>query len=297
MFIEKIEDSLKSVPEYTSFPKTFENYSWYKPLITGVIIAIIFTVLTALLIGLGAQNTGIGSMYKLSEVFTGGYDSLNAYSIFGIISIFSIALIIPSIYIASKIVRDRPFSSYSTSRKKWNWNIYFKTLGISLIILLIISIIDSLIHGFTFNNHFTIVTFILCLIVTPLQCIGEEYMLRGYVMQTIGSWFGIPVLAIILQAVLFASLHPYNILGVTSTLAVGITFGIITYYTKGLEMSSGIHSANNLFSFYLSGFGISKIVTNVDIISFGMNILFLIISTLLIFYIANKQGWFKDSDV
>lgn len=258
-------------------------------------IVIIFIVLNSLLTFIEIQIPGIGSMTNLVSTMCGGYDSLNPYNIQGLFAILTIALVLPSLYIASKIVRDRPFSSYSTSRKKWNWSIFFKKMAIYAIVLLIFSIIDSLLYGFTFNNQFTIITFILCLIITPFKCMGEEYMLRGYLMQTIGSWSGIPVLAIILQAVLFAALHLYNIIGVISTLIVGITFGIITYYTKGLKIFSGIHSVNNIFSFCLSGFGISKITANVDLVSLCINILFLIVSIILILYLANKQEWFKDS--
>ena len=243
---------------------------------------------------IGAILPGTGGIPGVIAGLSGGYDSLNAYTYLGLLSILSVAIILPSLYVASKIVRDRPFSSYSTSRKKWNWNIFFKSVALSAVVLFILTLVDIAIHGFHFNNHFTIVTFILCLIITPLQCTAEEYLLRGYVMQTVGSWFGIPILAIVVQAVIFASAHPYNILGVIGTLVTGISFGIIAYYSKGLEMTSAIHSVNNIFTFCISGFGISAITANVDMSSFIMDILFFIIITVLILYLANKQDWFKN---
>ena len=296
MFIEKIQESLKSVPEYTTFPKTFEKYKWYKPLLVLIVGIIVYTVLNVVMIFLGAILPGTGGINGVIAGLSGGYDSLNAYTYIGLISILSVAVILPSLYVASKIIRDRPFSSYSTSRKKWNWNIFFKSVALSAVVLLILTLVDIPIHGFQFNNHFTILTFILCLIITPIQCTAEEYLLRGYVMQTIGSWFGIPILAIVVQAAIFAAAHPYNILGVIGTLVTGISFGIITYYSKGLEMSSGIHSVNNIFTFCMSGFGISAIKSNIDMSSFIMDILFFIIITVLILYLSNKQDWFKNTE-
>ena len=294
MFVEKIQESLESVPDYVTFPKTFEKYKWYKPLLVLIVGIIIYLVLNVVMIFIGAILPGTGGIPGVIAGLSGGYDSLNAYTYLGLLSILSVAIILPSLYVASKIVRDRPFSSYSTSRKKWNWNIFFKSVALSAVVLFILTLVDIAIHGFHFNNHFTIVTFILCLIITPLQCTAEEYLLRGYVMQTVGSWFGIPILAIVVQAVIFASAHPYNILGVIGTLVTGISFGIIAYYSKGLEMTSAIHSVNNIFTFCISGFGISAITANVDMSSFIMDILFFIIITVLILYLANKQDWFKN---
>ena len=290
-------DELNSVPEYTSFPKTFKSYKWYKPLITGVIAAIIFFILMMAVTYLAAMIPGSGGNAALIKMSKGGYDALNAYSILGLASILSIGLAIPSLYIANKIVKDRPFSSYSSSRGGWNWKIYFKSLGIALVFYIILSIVYAILEGNKFNNQFTVLTFILALIIIPIQCIGEEFVMRGYVMQTVGSWFGIPVIAVVVQTIIFASLHPYSILGVVGVFISGIVFGIITYYTKGIEMSSAIHSANNLASFVFAGFGLSKVTTTVTINDFLIDIILLLIAFIVVFYLSKKLEWFKEENL
>ncbi|WP_407377418.1 CPBP family intramembrane glutamic endopeptidase [Methanobrevibacter sp.] len=69
-------------------------------------------------------------------------------------------------------------------------------------------------------------------------------------MQAFGSWFKIPIVAIILQAILFGIIHvQYNIMGMICILTSGIIYGFVTWYTKGLEVSSALHAVNNFTAF------------------------------------------------
>lgn len=296
MFIKKLQKSLESVPDFTIFPRTFEGYSWYKPLLVGIVALIIFAIFNGIMFAAIQFILGQETFVSIMTTVRGGYDTLNTYSLPGYLTILTVVLFIPSLYLATRIVKYRPFLSYSTSRKSWNWGILFKSIGIAAVVFFIMTIISLLIKGFSFDNHFTLITFLACLILVPLQCVAEEYILRGYVMQTIGSWMGIPLLAVFLQAIIFALSHPYNITGVLSTFIVGLCLGLVTYYTKGIEMAAGIHIANNLFAFYVSGFGLDKITTNVNMLSFAVNIISVIIITILLLYLSDKQDWFKNTD-
>lgn len=287
-------DELRNVPEYTSYPKSFKNYKWYKPLIVGILTIIIFLIIMVLVSYIATMIPGSGGMIGLLRMERGGYDALNAYSILGLASILIIGLITPALYISNRIINYRPFSSYCSSRNGWNWRIFFKTLGLSLLIYAILGIIISMIDGFKINNHFTILTFILALIIIPFQCVGEEFFMRGYVMQTIGSWISVPIIAIIVQSLFFTVLHPYNSLGVITVLITGILLGFITYFTKGIEMSSGIHSANNLSSFIFAGLGLSHVATNITMNNFIIDIVSVLIAVSLTYYVSKKLGWFKE---
>lgn len=67
----------------------------------------------------------------VNGVINGWYESLNTSDASVYFSYLSIAIFIPIIYIGSKIVRDRPFSSYSSSCGGWNWKLYLKCLSIA----------------------------------------------------------------------------------------------------------------------------------------------------------------------
>lgn len=297
MFDKLSFDELNDVAEYTSFPKSFKKYKWYKPLLVGIITVIIFGILMGIVSYIATMIPGSGGIVEFMKMENGGYDALNAYSILGLVSILIIGLIIPALYIANRIINYRPFSSYCSSRNGWNWKIYFKTLGLTLIIYVIIGIITSIIEGQKFNNHFTLITFILALIIIPIQCVGEEFFMRGYVMQTVGSWIGMPIIAIIVQSLFFTALHPYSILGVIGVLITGLLFGFITYFTKGIEMSSGIHSANNLTSFIFAGLGLSQVTTTITMSAFMTDTLSVLIACTLTYYLSKKLGWFKEENL
>ena len=145
----------------------------------------------------------------MAQLLRGGYEVMNS-EIGEIYSHLAIAIMIPSLYLATKIVKDRPFSSYSSSRGGWNTQLYLKAFIIPFILFLVVGIIEHVILGNVGNYHFTILFFIILLIVVPIQCIAEEYVYRGLLMQTLGSWFNIPLLAVILQAIIFGFTHGYN---------------------------------------------------------------------------------------
>jgi len=51
----------------------------------------------------------------MNQLMHGGYEIMNA-EIGEIYSHLGVAILLPSLYLATKIVKDRPFSSYSSSR-------------------------------------------------------------------------------------------------------------------------------------------------------------------------------------
>lgn len=120
-----------------------------------------------------------------------------------IYSNLGVIIMIPSLYLATKIVKDRPFSSYASSRGGWNNKLFLKAFIIPFIVFLAMGVIETAIAGADGNYHFSIIFLITLIILVPLQSIAEEYVYRGLIMQTFGSWFKVPVLAIILQGIIF----------------------------------------------------------------------------------------------
>ena len=277
-------------PDYITFPRTFEKYKWYKPLLVLVIGAIVYLVLQTLIFAI------LGIVYGfdvISPLVSGGYEALNS-ELGSYISYLSVAIFIPSIYIASRIVRDRPFSSYSSSRGGWNWKLYFKCLTIPLAIYLIFQIVYAMIIGRQGPNTLTLTFFVICLIIIPLQCIAEEYFLRGLIMQTVGAWFKIPVLAWIVQAAIFAFMHPYSILGVIGVFIDGLVLGFFAWKTNGLEPGSAFHSVNNFTMAMVVALGFDVSTSTITPTNFVSTIAVTLITAFLLYYIGNRQGWFSE---
>lgn len=169
-----------------------------------------------------------------------------------------------------------------------------KCLTIPAAIYLIYDVISALIIGQIGPATLTITFLVMCIILVPLQCIAEEYLLRGFVMQTIGSWFKIPILALILQAVIFASMHPYNILGVIGVLIDGIILGFFAWKTNGLEAGSALHTVNNFSVSMTVALGLEVTKSTIPMTEFITTIILTLIAAFALYYIGNKKEWFSE---
>lgn len=260
-------DVTNIIPDYTTYPKRFKTYKWYKPFLVGILTGIFYfmgTLVNTLIVFIIEMINGTGQ-----SVFTSllkGYDGFDVYTAPGVIaSEGSVAWMLIALILAVNIVKDRPFNSYtSSSGKGWSWGVFFKCFFPALVICgLPIAADTILIDGRIGDVRFTLAGLILLTILGPLQCVAEEYIFRGLVMQTFGSWFKVPIVAIVLQTVAFASLHPYNFVGVLEIYTAGIGLGIIAWLAKGLEASCAYHIVNNMTIFYLTGFGFGEISSQV----------------------------------
>ena len=276
------------IAEYITFPRTFENYKWYKPILVFIIALIIYFILNYVV---SIVFGGIYGWDVIDSIDAGGYEALNT-AVGQIYTDLGIIVAIPAIFIAAKIVKDRPFSSYSSSRGGWNFKLYFKSLIIPLIMLLIF---EALTMGEAEGtNHFTITFLIVVLITVPLQCIAEEYVYRALFMQTFGSWFKIPIVAVILQAIFFALSHGYDNLGNFEVFIFGLGTGFLAWKTNGLEVSAAIHTVNNLIITLTVMFGLGVTSSTTTLTDAAIVIAFDIMLFIVMYYIGEKTNWFGE---
>lgn len=278
------------VSDYISFPKTFESYRWYKPILVFIISFIITLILGALIVAVFYLIMGPDFIIS---IFKGGAESLNTSMNIFFTDLIIIAFI-PSLYLASKIVKDRSFSSYSSSRGGWNFRLYFKALIIPVILYIIYLGAESLILGSEGTSHFSIAFLAVLLISVPLQCIAEEYIFRGIIMQTLGSWIGIPLIAIVIQAIIFTLGHGYDALGLLETLVLGIAYGFFAWKTNGIEISSALHTANNFSLGLFIMLGLEASNSSFQLYDKIGGIVYLIILCIIMYYLGKKTDWFGE---
>ena len=278
------------ITEFITFPKTFEKYRWYKSIlvfIIGLIIMLIFQLILMVVFG------AIYGESAMDIITGGGYEVLNT-NLGEIFTDLSVIVMIPALYIATKIVRDRPFSSYASSRGGWNFKLYLKALIIPFIALMVFQGIDVVINGADGTYHFSILFLIASLILVPLQCTAEEFVYRGLIMQTFGSWFKIPVLAIVLQGIIFSVSHGYNSLGLVEVFVSGLIFGFLTWKTNGIEVSSAMHTANNFSISLFIMFGLRSATSAPQFNDVVISIVFDIILCAIMYYVIMKTDWFSE---
>ncbi len=291
-YMQKIDTGY---PDYVIFAKDIYGYKWYKPIITGLVMELIAFVLICIVVTLTVTTGGHGSIKDgISFVIDmqGAYDDLDTYTASGIIMALGSAIcVLPALFITTKILKYRPFSTYSSSRGGWSWKIFFKSFLIAFIVYGIPLILYELfVIGFDFSVKFSVAGFVLCLILVPLQCVSEEYLYRGFGMQTLGCWFKVPIAAIILQAFVFATAHPYDFLGTFASGLLGFCFGIVAWYTDGIETPSAVHMVNNLCVLLLTGFGADKVKVATDV---GETVLAMALGIVYLFAVrfAVKKGF------
>ena len=289
---------------YPTYGRQFDSYRWYKPVFTGALFAAIYMVLTlagimAVKIWAGAaagDTTGTDTMNKMMEIISGGYDTMDMSDpLQSVLQLGSLAIAIPSLWLASLIVRDRPMSSYSSSRGGWSRRVFWRCMPVAFIINGLPIIINDVIieKGYqNFTVKFTVLSFILLTILGPLQCIAEEYMFRGFVMQTFGSWFRIPVIAVILQALIFAAGHPYNRIGQIAVAISGAAFALSAWFGRGLEVSAALHIVNNMTIFYLQGFGMTTVSSDTSVSEMLIDLGIAVVYVAVIFWLSRKTRWF-----
>ncbi len=284
--------------DYITYLRKFERYKWYKPVLEAIIAGALWVLATLLCTVLGMLIVMLkgGDVIGLLAGFQNGYDGMDVYSLEGVIvSLASLACLIPAIAIATKVVKVRPFHTVASSCGGFSFKIFAKVLLTALVIVGIPVAIDTIVSAGTRGPvEFTVLGFIACIIFGPLQCCGEEFMFRGIALQTIGSWVKKPIIAIALQTLLFTLGHPYGIYGVIEVALAGLILGYAVYYTKGLEASCAAHIANNMVLFILNGFGFKTISTNGG----GLKDVIMVAAVDGVFLAAiilmdKKFGWFK----
>ncbi len=288
------EEQACSIPDYTSYPREFVTYRWYRPLITGALF-LVFNFLFQLILIFVLSAAADGGLAKIMEISSGGYDSFDAHTGPGVlVTLGSAAVMIPALALANLISGGRTFRSYSSSRGGWNFRLFFKCLAIALIVVGIPVAIDYIfIDGRMSPLKFTLPGFILLTVIGPLQCIAEEYAFRGILMQTVGSWIKFPPLAILVSTLVFASMHPYNKIGVAEIFISGCVFGFVAWRGHGIEVSSALHIANNMAIFYCVGFGFGQISSEESVREFVLSTVLYITYAVIVFFLSRK-GFFEE---
>ena len=113
-------------------------------------------------------------------------------------------------------------------------------------------------------------------------------------MQTLGSWSNIPVLALVLQSVIFAVFHGYNVIGIVEMLTLGLVCGFLAWKTNGIEACSALHTANNFSVGLFVMLGLHKSTSTVEFTSGLLSIIILIAIGVIMYYVGEKTNWFGE---
>ena len=208
-----------------------------------------------------------------------------------------------------KFVHQQSITQLTTARDNIDWNRIFFSFSLWGFIVLLMVGVSYWIQPDSFTIQFNVSKFIpfffLSLFLIPVQTSFEEYLFRGYLMQSIGvitksRWF-----PLLFTSVMFGLMHIANPevdkLGPTIMvyyIGTGLLLGIMTLMDDGMELALGFHAANNLFTALIvtsdwSAFQTNSILKEIGEPELGFSILIpvLVIFPIVLFIFGRKYNW------
>ena len=162
-----------------------------------------------------------------------------------------------SVVLCNKFINGNSFLSLTTSRNKVDFNRIFYSFflwsSISAFMITIGYFLAPENYIINFNLQPFLILAAIVIILIPIQTSAEEYLFRGYMMQSLGSivrnrWF--PLIA---SSIAFGLLHSANpeIAKFGNVVYIfyigsGLFAGIMTLMDEGMELALGWHAANNI---------------------------------------------------
>ncbi|GAB3143924.1 CPBP family intramembrane glutamic endopeptidase [Marisediminicola antarctica] len=253
---------------YHRLARSWPKYKWWKSLITALIGGAIFLVLSIII----AVGFIVGSFLSpdvfgnFNDLLTLGEIDLSDPITFAF-AVGSIALLLPAVIFATLIMGPWPLGLLSSvaGRLRWGWLARCIPIGLlvyGVVFGLSFLVIDPLSGAGPLSPVITSTTWVLialALVLTPLQATAEEYVFRGFLMQTIGGWLKHPAWAILLPVPLFAIGHNYDVWGLLDVSIFGVTAAWLTWRTGGLEAAIVAHVINNTTLFVLGAVGLTDL--------------------------------------
>ena len=212
-----------------------------------------------------------------------------------------------AIFLCVKYIHGKRALDIVTARPKIDWGRFFFGAGIWAILSILTFALTFLTGDngditFRFEPSKFFVMLVIALLMFPFQTSFEELVFRGYLMQWAYILFKNKWAAIILTGVIFGLMHSANpevedfgmLLAMPQYILMGLLLGYIAVQDNGLELSLGIHAANNILSAITFTSPSSTLQTHALFVdptpsASGWDTLFILISGLLFIWITNRK--------
>jgi membrane protease YdiL (CAAX protease family) len=279
------------------------TYRWWKPLIAILVGGALYYGFTLVyqFIVLGIVGAAGGRQAELDLIHAQAQDQQNASNpLVMLLTLGSLATMLPAVLLAVRIARLGPVGQLASvrGRLRWRWLVRLLIPGI---IYMAITIGLGLIVPASWQGDSSggsgqatpplalTVSIVLIVLLVPLQAAGEEFAFRGLGMQTLGSWFRWPIIAIVVPTVGFAFAHNYNVWGKLDVAALGVSFAYLTWRTGGLEAGLVAHVINNVVVFILAAPIVTSTESNGSPIGAAITVVASAVYVLLVTYLARKH--------
>ncbi len=282
---------------------------WWRYLVTLLLIFFGWQIIGIIPISLIAilHSSTINEFQRAAaDGFMGLEINANLY-LFSMILMFVIGLLF--IFFGVKKVHKRSITSLLTSRKRLDWKRLIFGFSLWAVIAIILLAINYFIAPESYLWNLNLIPFIILVLISlfllPLQTSFEEVLFRGYFMQSIGIFVRNRWFPLFFTAISFGLLHSFNpeveklgYMVMVYYIGTGLLFGITTLMDEGLELSLGMHAANNIIAAVFittnwTVFQTDALLLDTSEPSMGLEIFIpvFIIYPILLFILSKKYNW------
>lgn len=233
---------------------------WWTPLLTALLGGAIWGAVAFVLgVGLGLWIAIRGGGIEDLTAIIGGADADFQNPWFYVFNFGIIALMIPALAIAVRVVEGVRLGALSSNEGHLRRGLVLRALGLAVLTMspsIALSIHDAAAGGIASAQLSAgAVLLPLILLLVPIQCAAEEYVFRGFVLRALMGWGMAPVLAMVVAVVPFTLGHIYGWKGLLDVAVFGLCMAWLAVRTGGLEASIALHVVNNLVGAVFSAFG------------------------------------------
>lgn len=272
---------------YHRLARTRPGARWWRPLLVGLVAGALYLALLAgggALVVVGAVASGPDGLRDLAAAL----DVLDLRDpLTFALTMLSIVAMLPAVLVATRLLGARPLGLLASvaGRVRWGWA--GRCLALAAVVTLVVQGVDAAVSvagGAAWEPRPDAATWPLLglvVLLVPAQCVAEEVVFRGYLVQTVGAWLRHPAFAVVLPVPLFVLGHEYVGLAMVDTAVWALAMGWLVWRTGGLEAASAAHVVNNVVVF---GLGAVDLV-DLDVVDIGAGALAVSSLTTLVYVV------------
>ncbi|MCC2315569.1 CPBP family intramembrane glutamic endopeptidase [Cellulomonas xiejunii] len=259
---------------YHRLGRTRPGSRWWRPLLVGVVALALYVVLVAVggvLAMVAAVASGPEGLQTLATVDVLDLRDPLAFTL----GMLSIIALLPASVVATWLLGARPVGLLASvvGRVRWGWAARCLALSVALtVVVQVIEYVRAVVEGTPWRPRVDEATWpllVLVVLLVPAQCIAEEVVFRGYLVQTVGTWLRHPAFAIVLPVPLFVLGHTYVNLAMVDTAVWALAMGWLVWRTGGLEAAAAAHVVNNVLVFGLGAVNLADL----DLVDIPLDVL------------------------
>jgi len=186
---------------------------------------------------------------------------------------FSIFMMLAGLAVTVTLIHRRPLRSLVTPAARVDWRRAGRGALVWAAVATVVVVVEHLLfpgrYYLSFDPERLLPFLAAVLVLTPIQCVTEELVFRGYAMQGLGLLTRRPLLIAVASSLIFTLPHLLNpevhlhgtLIMAANYFVIGMLLATITLRDGRLELAIGLHSANNVFLALIANYEGSALAT------------------------------------